>query len=571
MKTTFLILFSAISLTGTGQYFSSVSTGSIASDGGLTRAAAWIDYDNDGDLDIYLCNNNNEDNFLYRNDGGAFTRITNGPHVNDGANSYASQWADYDNDGDLDVFLVNDGVNALYENNGSGSFTQILVGDIVTDNEASRAATWWDYDNDGLLDLFVANVSNQNNSLYHNDGGGSFTKINTGSIVNDGGASDCATIVDYDGDGDMDLIVCNAFGQDNFFYENNGNGTFTSITNGDVVNDGGDSYSALWGDIDNDGNEDLFVTNYSNEVNFLYISDGNGGFTKVSGVSMVTTQNYTSGSEWSDIDNDGDLDLLVGNTSFNQNETQNEIYINDGTGNFTMITSGEDFVDDIQATTNLSASDYNNDGYPDLMTCGNQYGLSNFIYDNSGGSNSWIKFRLEGITSNRSAIGSIVRVKANINGTDVWQMRTLRTSSNNKGQMSLRLEFGLDDATEADSVVVEWPSGMVCTFTNVGVNTMYDIDENCMINATVGINEIKESRELNIYPNPVDQAATIEFNSAIGGQLSLRNIEGRLIESFSIQEGTRSYVLNTAGLSSGTYVLIFEHKNGLEVRKLIKN
>jgi hypothetical protein len=193
----------------------------------------------------------------------SFTRITTGAIVNDGGRSFGSSWGDYDNDGDLDLFVANElQNNFLYQNNGDGTFIKITSGAIVNDGGRSVSSSWGDYDNDGDLDLFVANyLASENNFLYQNNGDGTFTKITTGAIVTDGGRSYGSIWGDYDNDGDLDLFVTNYWGDNNFLYQNNGDGSFTKITSGAIVNDGGYSYGSSWGDYDNDGDLDLFVAN----------------------------------------------------------------------------------------------------------------------------------------------------------------------------------------------------------------------------------------------------------------------------------------------------------------------
>ncbi|MFQ5823096.1 MAG: FG-GAP-like repeat-containing protein, partial [bacterium] len=189
-----------------------------------------------------------------------FTRITTGNIVNDGASSFSSSWGDYDADGDLDLFIANTNSenNFLYRNNGDGTFTKITEGDIVNDGGSSLGSSWGDYDNDGDLDLFVVNAAGENNSLYQNNGDGTFTKITDGDIVNDGGNSQACSWGDYDNDGYLDLFVANGTLENNFLYNNDGSGTFTKITQGIIVNDGGESRGCNWADFDNDGDLDLF-------------------------------------------------------------------------------------------------------------------------------------------------------------------------------------------------------------------------------------------------------------------------------------------------------------------------
>ena len=176
-----------------------------------------------------------------------FARV--GPNVlNDGGISAGVSLGDYDGDGHLDLFFANwnDQVNYLYHSNGDGTFTRIEDGPIATEPGFSSGGSWGDYDNDGHLDLFVANQQNENNYLYHNDGDGSFTKVVAGDMVTDFGNSYAGAWSDYDRDGHLDLFVANA-GQPNFLYHNRGDGTFTRIKAGDIVNDVAVSWAAVWG------------------------------------------------------------------------------------------------------------------------------------------------------------------------------------------------------------------------------------------------------------------------------------------------------------------------------------
>jgi len=291
-------------------------------DGGGSIGSSWGDYDNDGHLDLFVTNRSGQVKFLYRNKGdGTFVRITNGDIVDRGGRSRGSSWGDYNNDGNLDLFVANieSQNNFLYRNNGDGTFSKITAGKIVKDGGNSRGSNWGDYDNDGDLDLFVTNQSGQSNFLYRNNGNGTFTRITDGQIVNDGGDSIGSSWGDYDNDGDLDLFVTNRNGENNFLYRNNGNSTFSKITDGVIVNDGGHSLGSGWADFDNDGNLDLFIAEF-NDVdqnllgnNFLYRNKGDGTFAKITTGSIVNDAGRSFGSSWGDYNGDGYVDLFVTN------------------------------------------------------------------------------------------------------------------------------------------------------------------------------------------------------------------------------------------------------------------
>jgi len=208
-----------------------------------------------------------------------FTRTENIPIFTDGGRSKGVAWGDFDRDGFMDLFITNsDASNFLYRNKGDGTFLRIRDDIVVTDAGDSYGCSWGDFDNDGFLDLFVANSDDENNFLYKNNRDGTFTKITEGDLVNDGGHSMGVGWADFDNDGFLDLFVANSDGENNFLYNNNQDGTFTKVTEGDLVNDGGHSMGVGWADFDNDGFLDLYVPNsgppLSNpnelEGNFLY-------------------------------------------------------------------------------------------------------------------------------------------------------------------------------------------------------------------------------------------------------------------------------------------------------------
>jgi len=287
-----------------GQNFTQITSGAIVNDGGQSYISNWIDYDNDGNLDLFVANFENNNNFLYHNNGdGTFTKITSGIIVNDHSNSLCCSWGDYDNDGYPDLYISNWGaLNFLYHNEGNGTFEKVTTGAIATDWSLSNGSAWGDYNNDGYLDLFVACRTGADNLLYQNNGNGTFTKMTSGSIVNDGGNSFGCSWADYDNDGWLDLFVANGgfdAGQNNFLYHNNGNGTFTKISSGIIVNDGGKSFGGSWGDYDNDGDLDLFVASDAPDFDRLYQNNGNGTFSKVTSGQIVSEGN-TFYSGWVD-------------------------------------------------------------------------------------------------------------------------------------------------------------------------------------------------------------------------------------------------------------------------------
>ncbi len=260
-------------------------------DRGYSEAASWADIDNDGDLDLFVANSEGDfKNFLYANNGdGTFTRILTGPVATDAVPSRHGAWGDYDNDGDQDLFVASENghVNNLYENNGGGAFTKITTGEVVTDSYNSWSGSWGDYDNDGDLDLFVANSAGQENLLYENNGDKTFTRVYPLHVATQSSWSTSAAWADVDNDGDLDLHVANGYhpvsatGHKNFLYLNDGAGNFTVDSTDASVSDVGWSYGCSFADYDRDGDQDLLVARwqFDSETNKLYRNNtpaGNG-------------------------------------------------------------------------------------------------------------------------------------------------------------------------------------------------------------------------------------------------------------------------------------------------------
>ncbi len=261
--------------------FSDVSAEAGISDEVVGHAAAWGDYNGDEQLDLYVANEGQD--LLYLNNGdGTFTQAD--PMVL-GIVEEAAGWSvalsDYNGDDRLDIFVANDGQDFLYRNNGDGTFTDVAaMAGIQTDTAEGRAAAWADYDGDGDPDLFIANIGADR--LYRNNGDGTFTDVAAGAGLGDTLVGLAATWGDYDNDSDPDLFVANE-GQD-FLYRNNGDGTFNQVAELSGMTDMAMGQGAVWVDIENDGNLDLFVSNAAGN-NFLYQNPGRSGMpeTKVAG------------------------------------------------------------------------------------------------------------------------------------------------------------------------------------------------------------------------------------------------------------------------------------------------
>jgi hypothetical protein len=457
--------------------FTRIHEGDPVSDGGFSFGVSWIDYDDDDYLDLFVTNwmDGGQLNCLYHNNGdGTFTKVTGDVIVSEGG-SLGSSWGDYDDDGNLDAFCANPGQggfgakNYLYLNDGVGSFTKVTEGDIVNDVACSTTPAWADYDNDGDLDLFVG-AHYSAICLYRNDGD-EFTKMTNTQIglTDDEGNG---TWGDFDDDGDLDLLVTRPQLNTNSLFENDGDGTFTELTSCEISQDS--SIAGSWGDYDNDGDLDLFATYGRNQTNLLYQNIGGGDFIKITGQDPVNDSGYWSGSSWGDYDNDGDLDLYV-TGNYQYTPRLNAMYENNGDGTFTKVAEGTP-VTDLEASAGAAWGDYDRDGDLDLFVANQNY-ENNALYRNNGNHNNWINIKCAGINSNRSAVGAKVRLRATIDGTPVWQLREISGQTGNNSQNSLNVHFGLGDAYIVDSVKIEWPSGLMEVLTDIGTNQFLVITE----------------------------------------------------------------------------------------------
>ena len=494
--TFWLLLTTAPSMAQGQTNFTKITTGDIVNDGGASVSVAWGDYDNDGYVDLFVSNDSlggGARNFLYHNNrNGTFTRINSGPITTDVGDFRGAAWVDYDNDGKLDLSVVSEATkNFLYRNNGDGTFmreTNIISSDTIRN---SIGGSWADYDRDGFVDFFVANADLGNNLLYHNNGDNTFTKITSGPIVNDVGHSLSCAWADYDNDGFPELFVSNFLGPTNSLYDlisyDRFPGEFQRVTNaGSIVTSPANSIGCAWGDYDNDGFLDLFVANdgiLNNEGSpcFLFRNNGDRTFSKITGIGLEEGPTRSPSCAWGDYDNDGYLDLLVLN-----NNNHNFLYHNEGDGTFTRVTTGAVVNDGGPGYNSSGCSwvDYDNDGFLDLFIANGAgpsgpgpHQVNNFLYHNEGNSNAWIKIKCIGAVSNRSAIGAKVRVTTRIRGKMVRQLREVTMGDGFQSGSPLETHFGLGDATNIDLVRVEWPSGIVQDFQNLSVKQFLILTE----------------------------------------------------------------------------------------------
>lgn len=300
--------------------------------------ASFADVDNDNDVDGFVATwgagGQPKRNYFYRNNSdGSFTFEPNvAPNL---TYSETATWVDVNDDQLLDLYITNSAQslrNLYFENQGNGSFLERMDLAITNELKPSRSVDWVDYDNDGDSDLFVTNEGNNKNTLYRNNGANNFTQITDLAIVQDSRNSMGSSWADVDNDGDFDLLVTN-YEQSNQLFINE-NGIFTEIEDSEIAAEITNSFGSTFGDIDNDGDLDLLVLNSYSDTHFnnsLFINDGKGNFTKETTSTLANHKAWTYSAAFGDYDNNGWLDVILAN---NENESQtNSVFKNTGTGN----------------------------------------------------------------------------------------------------------------------------------------------------------------------------------------------------------------------------------------------
>jgi hypothetical protein len=486
--------------------FTKITTGPVVTDAESSETPLWWDYDNDGFLDLFVANaipGKAVAHSVYRNNGdGTFTKMTNTITAHKGL-SFGGVVGDYNNDGWDDLFVVEgDGADDLFRNEAGGLFTRLTkaeAGPPVGDIDYSVDAGWADYNRDGFIDLFAANgyflaANGQyyagNDKLYRSNGDGTFTSMMTnqvGMLVGDHAPTGPCAWADYDNDGWPDLWVGSSMTNNTpsgiqYLYHNNGDGTFSLVPGGSLAQSfaGGLGY---WGDYDNDGFLDLLLTSSDGGGNSLHRNLAGQTFTNVTAAAGVMQPSGGWAAAWGDYDNDGYLDLIVV-AYFATN--QSVLYHNNGDGTFTSVDVGSPLRDGVNRS-GVAWADYDNDGFLDLIiTCGDWLPTPNFLYHNNGNSNHWLKLKLAGTASNRSAIGAKVRVYATINGKSLWQMREVSGNSGlSGGGGGLAAHFGLGNATNVTTLRIEWPSGVVQELSGVLANQFLTVWEPPAVHAAL--------------------------------------------------------------------------------------
>jgi hypothetical protein len=479
--------------------------------------AAFLDYDQDGFLDLYLVNGAHNSvlstqeekldhtpvNELYRNLGnGRFEEVTKKARVGDDGYGMGVTIGDFDNDGYPDIYVSNYGPNKLYRNNGNGSFSDVSKKAGVAGDETSVGAVWFDYDNDGYLDLYVGNYikfdpdydyyyapdgfpgpmayDGQPDRLYRNNGNGTFEDITEAvGIFNPEGRAMGVGSADYNDDGWMDIYVANDH-MVNYLYENQQGQGFkdVGIATGTAFNQVGEatiSMSVDFADFNGDGLLDLFVSD--DGYCSLFGNQGDGVFTEMSyhaGIASASGQHVGWATAFIDFDNDGDKDIFKVNGELKHLYGQeDQLFENSGDGNFSDVSveSGVHFQQE-RVSRGACFGDYDNDGDIDVYIVNlDDHGI--LLRNDLGNQNNWLIIHLVGRESNKDAIGTRVRLTAG--GT--VQINQKKGGCGYLSQNDPRLHFGIGKLNAVEKIEIIWPSGKEKVLEDIEANQILVIEE----------------------------------------------------------------------------------------------
>ena len=494
--------------------------------------AAFLDYDRDGDQDLYVVNGQTREfilgrpgaikltNHLYRNDGDwKFTDVTKEAGVGHAGWGYGVVAADYDNDGDQDLYVANVGPNVLYRNNGDGTFTDVTGKAGVDDTRYSTSAAFGDYDGDGDLDLYVANFvvftldriagddfgctyrgmevmcgplgfKGYPDSFFRNEGDGTFTDITgpSGLLEEEPYFGFTPIFEDFDRNGTLDLFVPND-SCPNYLYRNLGNGRFAEegTIAGVAYSEDGRAQASMGvaiGDYDQDGLMDILLTHWHNDYNTLLHNEGNLQFSDRShetGMVRASLDVVSWGTFFFDYDNDADLDLFVANghtyPPFADEEQgykqANQMFLGDGKGGFEEISDrmGEDFLRP-RVSRGAAYADVDNDGDLDIFVT-ELDDPPTLLRNDLERRNHFVSILLRGTVSNRDALGARIEVEAG-GRRQAW---TVRCGGSFLSHHDMRAFFGLGGLDIIDLMRVIWPTGRQQEWKEVPADRFLDITE----------------------------------------------------------------------------------------------
>lgn len=542
------------------------------------NGVATADYDGDGWLDVYVVSRLSHDPFnprswnrLFRNNGdGTFSETTLAAGVRVDflpalptkifGNKSAAAWGDYDRDGDPDLFLTHVGPEVLFRNNGDGTFTDVANQAGLNDANAHQdesetsGSTWWDYNLDGYLDLYVSSWTGRN-AFYRNNGDGTFASIGAETGLDLEDQTWMSLSWDVDLDGWPDLYLANDFGPNRLF-GNNGDGSFTDITDIWGLADEGESMGLALGDVNGDSWPDLFITN--NAVrgggqleNTLFLGAPAGPLPEEAVRYGIQNTDWAWGTEFSDLDLDGDLDLVVVNGAFLERNTPNRYFRNtlmeSGTFGFQDV-SASAAVDGKAESHGLLVFDPNEDGAPDLLIT--NWGEPLYFLESPAPSKRWLKVGLRGLSANPDGVGSRIRVLT----SDGWQVR-FHDGVDFMGQSVQPAHFGMGLHTTYEAIEVTWPGGMKELFDGGVTSRTVILQQGSGTAVRVETPFLpSEGPKLEIYPMPASDRLVLETSQPLNWWVS--DLLGRrMVESDATRASALRSSIDVGFWAPGVYVL----------------
>lgn len=462
------------------------------------------DFDNDGSLDLIVSSWHTAEQIRFlRNDlGGSFADDAEAAGLMGIVGGLNLIHADYNNDGFVDFIVLRGGwlgragahPNSLLRNNGDGTFTDVTFDSLLADeNYPTQTATWIDLNNDGSLDIFVGN-EHAPSQMFVSQGDGTFADIAKHAGTTNDRFAKSTVAGDFNADGWTDIYVSN-LGGDNRLYQNNHNQTFTDVAQDLGVTGPKQSFPSWFWDYDNDGHLDLYVSAFTGtidqvaknylglpldvDLNQLYRSDGEGGFTEVAKSLGLTRPTAPMGSNFGDLDNDGFLDFYLGTGNVDyMNVIPNLMYANIRGQRFEDVTTAGRF-GHLQKGHGIVFADFDKDGDQDVFSqMGGALPGDRFydsLYENPGNDNHWISLRLHGRIANRSALGARIRVVI-IDGGEPRSVFKHVNSGGSFGANPLAQHIGLGAAEGIESVHIQWPGGEAeQTISEAKMDRHYDV------------------------------------------------------------------------------------------------
>ena len=493
----------------------------------VSAGLALFDYDNDGDVDIYFLNgapmrgttvDKPPTNAMYRNDGNwNFTDVTEQTSLGDTGYGLGVAVADYDNDGDQDVYLNNYGPNVLYRNNGNGTFTDVTqTAQLANGFQVGAGTNFLDMDKDGDLDLFVGNYLEFSydghvtkttkgvpvyanprfykpvpDTLFRNNGDGTFTDVTEAcGIAQHLGWAMGTVCCDFDADGDTDIFVANDVAE-NFLFVNDGTGKFEemALISGTAYDLAGNSQGSMGvdcGDYDNDGRMDFYMTSFQTQLTSLYRNVGGGIFDEMSlltNAASGTHPNVTWGNSIVDFDNDGDRDIFVACGHLQDNielfddtskyYEKNILLMNTGDGKFINVSeeSGSGLQIEL-SSRGAGFDDLDNDGDVDVVIQ-NSRREPTILRNDSPKQGHWLQIRIRGTKTNRDGVGARIKLSAG----ELTLVDEVHSGRGYQSHYGSRLYFGLGAHEKVDRIEVNWIGGGIDVFENIAADRLITLTE----------------------------------------------------------------------------------------------